>query len=71
MYCIAVTDAEKEEELIRKALAKIDEIRVIRNERRILVRYRIEIFKFRNDRSLVLICRQSRQAVRKPFAEVL
>jgi hypothetical protein len=32
-----VADAEKEEDLIRKALSKIYEIRVIRHERRIQV----------------------------------
>lgn len=39
LYCSAVTDAEREEELIRKALAKIYEIRVIRHERRIQVSF--------------------------------
>ena len=41
-----VADAEKEEDLIRKALSKIYEIRVIRHERRIQVilqeSYRLE-----------------------------
>ncbi|KAK4016444.1 SAGA-associated factor 29 [Daphnia magna] len=35
LYCSVVADAEKEEDLIRKALSKIYEIRVIRHERRI------------------------------------
>merc|ERR1712071_374486 len=35
MYSTAVADAEKEEEIIRKVLSKIYEIRVIRHERRI------------------------------------
>ena len=37
LYCSVVADAEKEEDLIRKALSKIYEIRVIRHERRIQV----------------------------------
>lgn len=32
-----MSDAEQEEELIRKALSKVNEIRAIRNERRIQV----------------------------------
>nr|CAG4643374.1 EOG090X0A1W [Ilyocryptus agilis] len=35
LYCAVVSDAEREEELIRKALNKIYEIRMIRHERRI------------------------------------
>ncbi|XP_012258780.1 SAGA-associated factor 29 isoform X1 [Athalia rosae] len=38
LYSAAVSDAQQEEELIRKALAKINEIRAIRNERRIQAR---------------------------------
>lgn len=37
LYSAAVSDAQQEEELIRKALSKINEIRAIRNERRIQV----------------------------------
>ena len=39
MYSTAVADAEKEEEIIRKVLSKIYEIRVIRHERRIQVSF--------------------------------
>ncbi|KAK7864284.1 hypothetical protein R5R35_009543 [Gryllus longicercus] len=38
LYTAAVADAAQEEDKIRQALAKINEIRVIRNERRIQVR---------------------------------
>jgi SAGA-associated factor 29 len=38
MYVTAVADAEREEEVIRKALTKIYEIRSIRNERRIMAK---------------------------------
>jgi hypothetical protein len=37
MYSLAVDDAQQEEELLRKTLDKINEIRSIRNERRIQV----------------------------------
>lgn len=37
MYTSAVADAQVEEDLLRKALEKINEIRSIRNERRIQV----------------------------------
>lgn len=37
LYKTAVTHAEQEEEIIRKALQKITEIRNIKNERRIQV----------------------------------
>ena len=37
MYNNAILDAQKEEEILRKALEKINEIRTIRNERRIQV----------------------------------
>jgi len=38
LYNAAVTDAQQEEEILRKALSKINEIRTIRNERRIQAR---------------------------------
>lgn len=38
LYSAAVTDAQQEEEILRKALGKINEIRAIRNERRIQAR---------------------------------
>lgn len=38
LYTAAVSDAEQEEDLIRKALTKVNEIRAIRNERRIQAR---------------------------------
>ncbi|XP_069681870.1 SAGA-associated factor 29 isoform X1 [Periplaneta americana] len=38
LYSAAVADAEQEEELIRSALAKVNEIRSIRNERRLQAR---------------------------------
>ncbi|KAL6265514.1 hypothetical protein P5V15_002309 [Pogonomyrmex californicus] len=38
LYNAAVTDAQQEEEVLRKALTKINEIRTIRNERRIQAR---------------------------------
>lgn len=38
LYSAAVTDAQQEEETLRKALGKINEIRAIRNERRIQAR---------------------------------
>ncbi|XP_015609881.1 SAGA-associated factor 29-like [Cephus cinctus] len=38
LYNAAVSDAQQEEDLIRKALSKISEIRAIRNERRIQAR---------------------------------
>lgn len=38
LYSAAVTDAQQEEEILRKALCKINEIRAIRNERRIQAR---------------------------------
>lgn len=38
LYTAAVTDAQQEEETLRKALSKINEIRAIRNERRIQAR---------------------------------
>lgn len=38
LYSAAVADAEQEEELIRSALTKVNEIRSIRNERRIQAR---------------------------------
>ncbi|XP_026285359.1 SAGA-associated factor 29 isoform X2 [Frankliniella occidentalis] len=38
LYTAAVADAEREEDLIRKALTKVNEIRAIRNERRIQAR---------------------------------
>ncbi len=38
MYASAATDAEREEDVIRKALSKIYEIRSIRNERRIMAK---------------------------------
>ncbi|XP_015171756.1 PREDICTED: SAGA-associated factor 29 homolog [Polistes dominula] len=38
LYSAAVTDAQQEEEILRKALGKINEIRGIRNERRIQAR---------------------------------
>ncbi|KAK2589026.1 hypothetical protein KPH14_001869 [Odynerus spinipes] len=38
LYSSAVTDAQQEEEILRKALGKINEIRAIRNERRIQAR---------------------------------
>lgn len=37
LYNTAVQDAQREEDLLRKALVKINEIRAIRNERRIQV----------------------------------
>lgn len=39
IYSAAVVDAQQEEDLLRKALEKINEIRSIRNERRIQVKY--------------------------------
>lgn len=38
LYNAAVTDTQQEEEILRKALSKINEIRTIRNERRIQAR---------------------------------
>lgn len=38
LYSAAVTDAQQEEDILRKALNKINEIRAIRNERRIQAR---------------------------------
>ncbi|XP_012220082.2 SAGA-associated factor 29 [Linepithema humile] len=38
LYSAAVTDAQQEEEILREALSKINEIRTIRNERRIQAR---------------------------------
>ncbi|XP_029671347.1 SAGA-associated factor 29 [Formica exsecta] len=38
LYNAAMTDAQQEEEILRKALSKINEIRTIRNERRIQAR---------------------------------
>lgn len=38
LYSAAITDAQQEEEILRKALGKINEIRAIRNERRIQAR---------------------------------
>lgn len=38
LYNAAVTDAQQEEEILREALSKINEIRTIRNERRIQAR---------------------------------
>lgn len=38
LYNAAMTDAQQEEDILRKTLAKINEIRVIRNERRIWAR---------------------------------
>jgi len=38
LYSAAVSDAQQEEEILRKALSKISEIRTIRNERRIQAR---------------------------------
>jgi len=37
LYTAAVADAEQEEELLRAALIKVNEIRTIRNERRLQV----------------------------------
>ena len=45
-YNSAVSDAQKEEELLRKVLEKINEIRSIRNERRIQVSMNFNVSHF-------------------------
>ncbi len=59
-----VADAEKEEDLIRKALSKIYEIRVIRHERRIQVILK-NVRKFHLTLYSHLLFRQNKLAVRK------
>lgn len=40
LYNSAIADAQQEEEILRKALGKINDVRSIRNERRIQVKYK-------------------------------
>lgn len=72
LYCSVVSDAEKEEELIRKALSKIYEIRVIRHERRIQVVRKL-LFRVKATFSLssICCCRPSRLEAKRLFAEGL